>query len=454
MITSGETLIRCRSKRCTTKSVCIVHIKALTVAFLAAVSTSLVNAGVQEGIRAMDRGDYPRAIKEFEALAKEGDSRSMVSIGLMYFQGAPNFEKDFGKARDWYIKAIEKGNGDGYNNLGALYFDGFGVSQDIEMAHALYSYAAEHGNEDTVVRAERNLGRANSIITADQLKRAMAILKDGLTAEKLKNWKSDPGSARQMISLLPPEAWNAMAKTYNADKKRSEAAAAKTKVVEATKDNYEQIPGGGFGFSFKKIALNDDNYKDGFILAGKAGFKVRPPCLSTGEVVARFSDRKEYGETRVSFFEKGVTPTFPWPAGQRLCMADILRLEGGKASESDLPKMLEHIEKNGEELFFTLGKNNFKASIIEGALGKVFQVVVLNRIPDPLYPYGEPAAAPIRDGLQTIEITRHVFRPKAVYEFNMVVSKPEGIADEKFLPHALERMDLFMGGFEEDATGK
>ena len=62
--------------------------------------------------------------------------------------------QDYGKAREWYEKAADKGNAGAMNNLGWLYANGFGVAQDYAKAREWYEKAADKGE----ATAMRNLG--------------------------------------------------------------------------------------------------------------------------------------------------------------------------------------------------------------------------------------------------------------------------------------------------------
>jgi uncharacterized protein len=56
-------------------------------AFACLLLASVARAGVEEGLAAMDRGDYPKALKEFQRMAERGDDKAMISVGVMYHQG-------------------------------------------------------------------------------------------------------------------------------------------------------------------------------------------------------------------------------------------------------------------------------------------------------------------------------------------------------------------------------
>ena len=53
---------------------------------------------------------------EWEGLAKKGDVKAMISLGVMYHAGN-GVKVDYNKAMDWYLKAYAKNDGDAVNNI-------------------------------------------------------------------------------------------------------------------------------------------------------------------------------------------------------------------------------------------------------------------------------------------------------------------------------------------------
>jgi uncharacterized protein len=84
------------------------------------------------------------------ALAKQGNISAQYATGVLY----SNVDKNYTQAVTWYRKAAELGNAYGMNNLGSMYSNGRGVSQDDKQAVTWYRKAAELGNADAMI----NLG--------------------------------------------------------------------------------------------------------------------------------------------------------------------------------------------------------------------------------------------------------------------------------------------------------
>ena len=50
-------------------------------------SSAVAVAGLDDGVAAYKRGDYAIALKEFRALASEGDAIAQNNLGVMYEKG-------------------------------------------------------------------------------------------------------------------------------------------------------------------------------------------------------------------------------------------------------------------------------------------------------------------------------------------------------------------------------
>ena len=83
----------------------------------------------------------------------EGNAEAMFNLGLLYANGQ-GVTQDYVRAREWYEKAAEKGFPRAMFNLGLLYANGEGVTQDYAKAREWYEKAADKGNAIAMV----NLG--------------------------------------------------------------------------------------------------------------------------------------------------------------------------------------------------------------------------------------------------------------------------------------------------------
>ena len=106
---------------------------------------SVLGADFQKGLDAAKAGNYETAVKEFTALAKDGNASAQYNLGQFYRRGL-GVTKDYGEAAMWYLRAAEQGHNKAQYNLGKMYRRGHGVSQDDAEAVKWYRRSAKKGN--------------------------------------------------------------------------------------------------------------------------------------------------------------------------------------------------------------------------------------------------------------------------------------------------------------------
>lgn len=161
----------------------------LPAALLAACLALPACAGQKEAEAAMERQDYPLAIKEWTTLAQAGNAEAQFKLGVMLGAGIGTKEdinaavawyakaaaqnhaeaayvmsiahdkgqgvkKDPAAAMQWLKRSAELGSARGQNALGDCYFDGLNVAQNRSTAVYLYRKAADQGYAD----GQRNMG--------------------------------------------------------------------------------------------------------------------------------------------------------------------------------------------------------------------------------------------------------------------------------------------------------
>ena len=72
------------------------------------------------------------------------------------------------KRRSWYRKAAEQGYAKAQNNLGFMYYFGWGLLQDNVVAHMWYNIASANGDEKTA----KNRGYIAEIMTPQDISKA------------------------------------------------------------------------------------------------------------------------------------------------------------------------------------------------------------------------------------------------------------------------------------------
>ena len=118
--------------------------------FLLAVSTVLLCAGLTAAAdlasarRAYEEKDYAAALKQFTALAEQGNPDAQVVLGRMYLTGKGT-PKNPDAAIKWFRSAASQGNSDGEFLLGSMYLL---PHSDIAEGLKWVRLAAEQGNQD------------------------------------------------------------------------------------------------------------------------------------------------------------------------------------------------------------------------------------------------------------------------------------------------------------------
>lgn len=100
--------------------------------------------GYKEGLDAIQRGDYAEALKEWQPIAEQGNASAQYNLGQIYREGL-GVTQDYKVAEQWYRKAAQQDFRDAQYNLGYMYYKGYGVQQNHKEAMKWYLRAAENG---------------------------------------------------------------------------------------------------------------------------------------------------------------------------------------------------------------------------------------------------------------------------------------------------------------------
>lgn len=122
----------------------------LTLVKLLLTSAIVAFAGdYEDGVAAINRGDYEAAHARFRQAAEHGHARAQSSLAAMHYSGL-GVPKDQEQAVYWYTKAAEQGHAGAQYNLGLMYAQGEGVPKDQEQALYWYNKAAEQGHAEAL----------------------------------------------------------------------------------------------------------------------------------------------------------------------------------------------------------------------------------------------------------------------------------------------------------------
>lgn len=111
------------------------------------------SAGLEDGLAAYERGEYPLAARELGPSAARGEALAEYTLARLYFagQGVP---RDVAEGLKWLQKAAEAGVAHAQYQLGTRYEYGLDVGEDLGEAARWYQKAADRG----VTEAQFRLG--------------------------------------------------------------------------------------------------------------------------------------------------------------------------------------------------------------------------------------------------------------------------------------------------------
>ena len=112
-------------------------------------AAALIALGLNQAAWAANVPDFRETLQ----LAEQGVAEAQNNLGAMYYNGY-GVRQDYAEALRWYRQAAEQGIAEAQYNLGVMYDKGQGVRQDYAEALKWYRQAAEQG----VAEAQYNLG--------------------------------------------------------------------------------------------------------------------------------------------------------------------------------------------------------------------------------------------------------------------------------------------------------
>lgn len=126
------------------------YLIALFLCALLLQGIGLAYADFDDGMTAYERGDYHGALKEFTALAEQGDANAQAMLGSLYGSGR-GVPKNHAEALKWARLAAEQGHAEAQLNLAVMYAFGMGgLEIDAVEAYKWATIAANNGVEEAV----------------------------------------------------------------------------------------------------------------------------------------------------------------------------------------------------------------------------------------------------------------------------------------------------------------
>ena len=87
----------------------VIAIAAAIIGALVMLVQPVVAQDFQKGLEAFERGDYATALREFKALAEQGNAGAQNNLGLMYDNGQGVTQDDV-QAHMWFNLAAAQGD--------------------------------------------------------------------------------------------------------------------------------------------------------------------------------------------------------------------------------------------------------------------------------------------------------------------------------------------------------
>jgi uncharacterized protein len=176
---------------------------ALSAALLAAPATGQTpasgkavakpKASIEQAMQAIDAQDFEKALALLAPLTDKGDPEALYLRGLLNESGKVRGGSPE-HAAAWYVKAAQAGSAKAQNNLGAMYYDGRGVAQNLAQARLWYGRSAEQGNPQAQLNYALMLGQGLGTDDPEKSRNAPAMLQWLVRA-------SGQGYARAQIQL-------------------------------------------------------------------------------------------------------------------------------------------------------------------------------------------------------------------------------------------------------------
>jgi TPR repeat protein len=171
------------------------------------------NAGLAEGMDAMERKDWAPAMRELRPVAEQGNAQAQLYVGLMTHEGH-GVAPDPVAAVVWYRRAAEGGRADAQHILAAAMVRGDGTARDPSEAYFWFSRSADQGHERSkaVVASidagfERGMALRADGSDVQEAERLLRIaVASGHPGAILDSWKGRPSEECPLPSRPDPEA--------------------------------------------------------------------------------------------------------------------------------------------------------------------------------------------------------------------------------------------------------
>jgi TPR repeat protein len=147
-------------------------VAACVALIIATLAPELLAQDFNDGVKAVQKGDFATAVKIWTPLAEKGSKAAQFNLAVIYDDGM-GIPEDNVEAAKWYRKAAENGFPQAQLILGIMYLEGEGVPEDNEEGLKWLRKAAKQEN-GIGADAQARIGRI--------YERGLGVEKDDVTA--------------------------------------------------------------------------------------------------------------------------------------------------------------------------------------------------------------------------------------------------------------------------------
>ena len=159
----------------------ILKILTSSLSILFLISISALANDFQDGLDAIHRTDYEKALRKLLPLAESGNAAAQYNIGVMHEWG-DGVPQNNAEAIRWYRRSAELSHKDAQNNLGAMYSKGEGAEQNFVEALKWFILSGGNGSEG----GKKNIGIVEKRMTIEQINEARKLASEWMKQQKIK----------------------------------------------------------------------------------------------------------------------------------------------------------------------------------------------------------------------------------------------------------------------------
>ncbi len=125
---------------------------------------------------AMSFGQDPALVEQ----AEKGDAEAQSNLGAMYYDGN-GVTQDFAKALEWHTKAADQGDTNSQFALAKMYFFGRGAPKNNVLAHMWFTIVLSGTDRDLASAVPESLQMVAKKMSPDDIKQAQALANEKLS---------------------------------------------------------------------------------------------------------------------------------------------------------------------------------------------------------------------------------------------------------------------------------